>query len=1158
MRAPIATENYFPNLCDNKLLWFLVNVQDILKMSPQPKIRWEYSATNDNLPIAFTGCSYMMLGKRDYICHQGPDIDSKKKEKEAQKRNNMFVHDHKYTGSRKHTQPTKKLGCPVTFSVKKIMTFPEVSISVDNKRNRTKAGHEIKSLLGKTCDGKITCGRLQYLVSFPTHQAHLYHNVGEAAGISESLDFRIENYLREQIRKGCKNVKDLSSRAQMFVEENLVKPGEAPDFYRRRFTPSRKKLRNLILSVKLKLQYSQVDQENVEHLADKWKNWGHLAFEPLKQKFAEEDIKDFSKKVGDEDDVDEVDDLEFHEMIKRLSTGSVEGKMVFCYQSTKMQRLYRRYAPSLIALDATYKTTKYALLLFFLVVRTNVNFQVVGVMVLQEETTAMIAKGLNIFKLWNPETIPKYAMVDFDEKEIKALETLFPNIKVFLCDFHREQSWTRWIAKADNGVFQFAEQVKVFLRRIAHSINKDDCNKAVSDFLNWEFCKGKLLSWFHNTWFPEIKRWSLAFRPNDLMFNNTNNGTERLNEDLKYDELANYKHCSLSEMLTVVIERFLPKHYRNYVELNVRYSEGFKKYHSNIPKSFVNRPKKLVVIMLENMSKVTDRMASSVRKLEPRKFKVKTSETWTDICKEYEVFLGNEVEFCYCTCFDYRRHRVLCKHFFAVFRSKLACFNEVTPLFLNHPWTVLDPDIFSPIQPSVITQEVITAENENEEEEEEIEQEIVVPEISSSSLITESNFEEDKEEFAELLTSTTRKKKVAAREKLKRLIDLTYELNDNMMLNKLNDSLDESIAEILNKVQLSSGLIQRSSPKKEAVKPSTSKKKKHKRFMSRPKRNPYIGRVGAFAEMMQKHYRVKVPVTDKVNETNSSKKTQTVEVVGMAENEIAVPDENKEPDVEFVKVVPRGQKRPSYRFNSKFTDNMTKEILDGNMLNDSIINHALLILHKQFPMRDGFDDTELLQKGTIKMKQSKLVILNAACHWITVLVENGCVNIFDSLTKSQNDISDEFCKQICTLIKSDSSELQFNIHACQQQENSIDCGVFAIAFIVDISFGWIPDERAYDINEMRKHLVSCLYKNRFSEFPQAPSKKRIQRCRSIKFGKDLFCICRQAFYESDIETEKYFMVECTNCKEWFHKGCLKIKKKFFTKKSEPFYCSKCS
>ena len=72
-------------------------------------------------------------------------------------------------------------------------------------------------------------------------------------------------------------------------------------------------------------------------------------------------------------------------------------------------------------------------------------------------------------KKWNPKITPKYAFVDFYEREITALESVYPNVKVFLCDFHREQAWDRWVNKADHGVANVADQVKVCLRSITHS-----------------------------------------------------------------------------------------------------------------------------------------------------------------------------------------------------------------------------------------------------------------------------------------------------------------------------------------------------------------------------------------------------------------------------------------------------------------------------------------------------------------------------------------------------------------------------------------------------------------------------------------------------------------------------------------------------------------
>ena len=67
-----------------------------------------------------------------------------------------------------------------------------------------------------------------------------------------------------------------------------------------------------------------------------------------------------------------------------------ESKIMFVYQSSEMQRLYRRYAPTLFLLDATYRTMKYSLPLYFLVVQTNVNYQVAAVIVCQKETMERI------------------------------------------------------------------------------------------------------------------------------------------------------------------------------------------------------------------------------------------------------------------------------------------------------------------------------------------------------------------------------------------------------------------------------------------------------------------------------------------------------------------------------------------------------------------------------------------------------------------------------------------------------------------------------------------------------------------------------------------------------------------------------------------------
>ena len=66
------------------------------------------------------------------------------------------------------------------------------------------------------------------------------------------------------IRSGCRRVKELESGAMDFVTEVLFEGVYSPDFYRGRFYPERRKIRNLITYVKMETRFSKIDQENVQ------------------------------------------------------------------------------------------------------------------------------------------------------------------------------------------------------------------------------------------------------------------------------------------------------------------------------------------------------------------------------------------------------------------------------------------------------------------------------------------------------------------------------------------------------------------------------------------------------------------------------------------------------------------------------------------------------------------------------------------------------------------------------------------------------------------------------------------------------------------------------------------------------------------------------
>ena len=69
----------------------------------------------------------------------------------------------------------------------------------------------------------------------------------------------------------------------------------------------------------------------------------------------------------------------------------------------------------------------------------------VGQFIVEQERALLIAEALMILSELNVDWSPPYFMIDYSEAELNAISSVFPNSQVYLCDFHREQAWSRWI-----------------------------------------------------------------------------------------------------------------------------------------------------------------------------------------------------------------------------------------------------------------------------------------------------------------------------------------------------------------------------------------------------------------------------------------------------------------------------------------------------------------------------------------------------------------------------------------------------------------------------------------------------------------------------------------------------------------------------------------
>ena len=180
-----------------------------------------------------------------------------------------------------------------------------------------------------------------------------------------------------------------------------------------------------MVNFRRKLRHSMIDQESLEPKVTEWKQLDKevkIFFRPKSNDQCDAAVRS-SSDYG-KDDSDSEDSVDY------IVDGDYKRQLLFVYQNSSQRRLLNRYGNELALLDATYRTTRYALPLFFLVVRTNVDYQVVGTFVCESETTGNIEEALRIVKEWNPEFEPKYFMTDYSSEEIAAIENTFQGSKI--------------------------------------------------------------------------------------------------------------------------------------------------------------------------------------------------------------------------------------------------------------------------------------------------------------------------------------------------------------------------------------------------------------------------------------------------------------------------------------------------------------------------------------------------------------------------------------------------------------------------------------------------------------------------------------------------------------------------------------------------------
>ena len=67
--------------------------------------------------------------------------------------------------------------------------------------------------------------------------------------------------------------------------------------------------------------------------------------------------------------------------------------------------------------------------------------------------------------------------------------------------------------------------------------------------------------------------------------------------------------------------------------------------------------------------------------------------------------------------------------------------------------------------------------------------------------------------------------------------------------------------------------------------------------------------------------------------------------------------------------------------------------------------------------------------------------------------------------------------KIAPMVAQQINVIDITIQRVQQQDNGVDCGLFALAFATSLAFGDDPCLTVYDSSKLRQHLVNCLVKD---------------------------------------------------------------------------------
>lgn len=118
---------------------------------------------------------------------------------------------------------------------------------------------------------------------------------------------------------------------------------------------------------------------------------------------------------------------------------------------------------------------------------------------------------------------------------------------------------------------------------------------------------------------------------------------------------------------------------------------------------------------------------------------------------------------------------------------------------------------------------------------------------------------------------------------------------------------------------------------------------------------------------------------------------------------------------------------------------------------------------------------------------------------------------------------------------------------CKQQDNGVDCGLFAIANATEFCYTSEIQYVDFDPLQLRSHWLKCLEQGSLTQFP-----RNSKRAKKVKEQEDFevistYCTCRLPESFSNL-------VLCDGCSVWYHRLCVGLPEEG---DEEEWFCSMC-